>query len=112
MKAIRVCSAILLTILLAACGKPVPAEKASYVGEWQSKTMYLLITQDGSVKYKRVNAGSTTSINAPVKDFIGNNIEVGVGPMTTIFVVSKLPYQDGEQWKMVVDDEMLIKSAN
>lgn len=31
---------------LAGCGKSVPQEKLSYVGEWQEPTMYLLITKD------------------------------------------------------------------
>jgi hypothetical protein len=36
-----------LILAVAGCGKPVPKEKLAYVGEWQEKTMYLLITQDG-----------------------------------------------------------------
>ena len=50
MKAFKL-SLLFVLISLAGCGKPVPPEKAAYVGEWQEKTMYLLITQDGSVKY-------------------------------------------------------------
>jgi hypothetical protein len=103
---------VLLPLLgsLASCSKPVPQEKASYVGEWQEKTMYLLITQDGSVKYKRMKAGGTTSVDAPLRGFNGNNFEVGVGPMATTFVVSKPPYQDGDRWKMVVDGLELTKT--
>jgi hypothetical protein len=56
---------------VAGCGKPVPAEKSSYVGEWQEKTMYLLITQDGSVRYKRQKGGASTSIEGPLKGFDG-----------------------------------------
>jgi hypothetical protein len=96
---------------LAGCGKPVPQDKAAYVGEWQEKTMYLLITQDGSVKYKRLKDGASTSIDGPLKGFSGNNFDVGVGPMATTFVVSKAPYQDGDQWKMVVDGQVLTKTA-
>jgi hypothetical protein len=87
----------------------VPPEKAAYVGEWQSPAMYLLITQDGSVSYKRVKGGSTTSIEGPLKGFVGDNFEVGIGPMTTTFVVSQAPYKDGGQWKMVVDDVELSR---
>jgi hypothetical protein len=103
---------VLLYLLgsLGGCGKSVPQEKLSYVGEWQEKAMYLLITQDGSVKYKRLKGGSTTSVEAPLKGFNGNNFEVGVGPMATTFVVSKPPYQDGDQWKMVVDGLALTKT--
>ena len=44
---------LLLALMLSACAKPVPPDRAEYVGEWQEKSMYLLITQDGSVRYKR-----------------------------------------------------------
>ncbi len=100
---------IILLGSLVACGKPVPPEKSAYVGEWQEKTMYLLITQDGSVQYKRLKGGATISVNGPLKGFNGNNFEVGIGPMTTTFIVSKPPYQDGDNWKMVVDEVELTK---
>ena len=105
---------VLLALLgcLAGCGKPVPAEKSAYVGEWQTKTMYLLITQDGSVRYKRLRGGASTSVEGPLKGFTGNDFEVGVGPMATTFVVSKPPYRDGESWKMVVDGVELVKTAD
>ncbi|MBB6092268.1 hypothetical protein HNQ60_001114 [Povalibacter uvarum] len=105
---------VLLTLMgsLISCGKPVPPDKASYVGEWQSKTMYLLITQDGSVRYKRLKAGATTSVEGPLKGFTGHDFEVGVGPMATTFVVAKPPYQDGNDWKMVVDEVELVRTAN
>jgi hypothetical protein len=103
---------VLLAFLssLIGCGKPVPKEKAAFVGEWQEKTMYLLIAQDGSVQYKRMKDGATTSINGPLQGFIGNNLEVGVGPMKTTFVVNKPPYQDGDAWKMTVDGIELTKT--
>jgi hypothetical protein len=101
-----------LILTVAGCGKPVPKEKLAYVGEWQEKTMYLLITQDGSVKYKRLKNGASTSIDGPLKAFDGDNFDVGVGPMATTFVVSKAPYQDGDKWKMVVDGRELIKTSD
>ena len=103
-------TSLLLAFCFVGCGKPVPVEKTAYVGEWQDKTMYLLITQDGSVRYKRLKAGVTTSIEGPLKGFDGDNFEVGIGPMSTTFIVSKPPYQDGAQWKMVVDDVELTRT--
>ncbi|HEY0722164.1 MAG TPA: hypothetical protein VGE50_13025 [Gammaproteobacteria bacterium] len=103
---------LLFTLTLVGCAKPVPAEKASYVGEWQEKTMYLLITQDGSVRYKRLKEkGVTTSIEGPLKGFEGDNFTVGVGPMSTVFIVSRPPYQEGDLWKMVVDGVELVRTA-
>ncbi|HEY8102420.1 MAG TPA: hypothetical protein VIF82_16900 [Burkholderiaceae bacterium] len=100
----------LLAFALTSCGKPVPLEKAAYVGEWQAQAMYLLITQDGSVSYKRLKGGVSTSIDAPLKEFVGDTFEVGVGPMATKFVINKPPYQEGDKWKMVVDGVELTKT--
>jgi hypothetical protein len=98
--------------LMAGCGRPVPAEKSGYVGEWSEKDMYLLITKDGSVKYKRQKGNGTTSIAAPLRGFSGDNFDVGVGPMATTFIVSRAPYQDGDKWKMVVDGIELVKTSD
>jgi hypothetical protein len=100
-----------LSASLVGCAKPVPLEKRAYVGEWKEKTMSLLITQDGSVRYERLKGGATTSVKGPLKGFSGDNFEVGVGPMATTFVVSKAPYNDGGTWKMVVDEVELTKTA-
>lgn len=101
----------LALLALTGCAKPVPPDKASYVGEWQEKAMYLVITQEGSVRYKRLKGGVTTSIDGPLKEFQGDNFEVGVGPMSTVFVVSKPPYEENGEWKMVVDDVLLTRTA-
>lgn len=100
-----------LTLLgsLTGCNNSVPPEKVSYVGEWKDMTMQLLITQDGSVKYERVKGATTTKVSAPLKGFEGNDFEVGFGPFSTTFVVSKPPYRDGGKWKMVVDDVELVR---
>jgi hypothetical protein len=102
---------LLAIAVLTGCAKPVPPEKAAYVGEWQDKNMYLLITQEGSVKYKRLQNGGTTSIDAPLQGFKGNDFDVGVGAMATTFVVSKPPFQEDEVWKMVVDGQQLTKTS-
>lgn len=44
MKLVKQFTAIVLAGSLLGCGQPVPPDKAAYVGEWQEKTMYLLIT--------------------------------------------------------------------
>jgi hypothetical protein len=109
-RAARAILPITVALLLTACGKPVPPEKSAYVGEWQEKTMYLLITQDGSVRYKRLKGGASTSIEGPLKGFTGDNFDVGIGPMSTTFLVSRPPYQEKGQWKMVVDGVELTRT--
>jgi hypothetical protein len=100
-----------LLLVLVACTTPLPEDKANYVGEWRAPGMYLLITQDGSVVYERLKGGATVSVNGPVKEFEGNNLIVGVGFVTTTFVVSTPLYlAEDSKWKMVVDGVELIKS--
>ncbi len=65
--------------------------------------MYLLITMDGSVAYRRLQGGMKKSIDGPLKDFEGDNFVVGIGPVSTTFVVSAAPHLDGGAWRMTVD---------
>lgn len=99
----------LLTLFLYGCGKPVPADKADYVGEWRAPEMYLSIAQDGSVEYKRFKGSAKTSITGPLQQFKGNDFSVGLLFLSTTFVVSKPPYKEGGRWKMVVDGVELTK---
>jgi len=97
-------------LLLAGCGKPVPPEKAAYVGEWKSASMALVITQEGRVAYKRVKGSSTTSVEGPIQKFEGDSFIVGIPYLTTKFDVSQPPFQHDGRWKMVVDGVELTKA--
>ena len=106
----RIATFVAAVLLLAACGgQPLPADKISYAGEWRAKNMRLLITSDGHVAYERREDGKSTSINAPLQRFEGNNFVVGVGPVSTTFVVSKPPWRDEALWKMTVDGVELVR---
>jgi hypothetical protein len=96
-------------LILSACAQPVPEDKAAYVGEWRAQTMSLLVTQDGTVVYKRIKGGVTTSIDAPLRRFEGDNFVVGIPLISTTFEVSKPPYQEAGTWKMVVDGVELTR---
>lgn len=106
---IQVLVAIVLTAFLFGCARPIPQEKVAYVGEWHGTAMALLITQDGSVAYRRLEGGVNKSIDGPLKEFEGNNFVVGIGPISTTFVVSAPPHQDGSDWKMTVDGVELTR---
>lgn len=108
-KTLQVFVTALLMLALSGCGKPVPAEKAAYVGEWRATAMVILITQDGSVAYRRLEGGVNKSIDGPLKDFQGNNFVVGFGPVSTVFIVSVPPHLDGDVWKMTVDGVELTR---
>ncbi|HET6599812.1 MAG TPA: hypothetical protein VFG60_07600 [Burkholderiaceae bacterium] len=100
-----------ITLLaLAGCAKPVPPDKRAYVGEWQSPTMAILITQDGNVMYKRlVGDNASKSVRGPLQGFEGNDFTVGVGPLKTTFAVSVPPHEDQGEWKMTVDGVELTR---
>lgn len=100
---------IILALVLAACGIEVPSEKSAYVGQWEADGMSLLITQDGSISYKRFKNGVSTKIDAPLKAFHDDNFDVGIGPMTTTFSVSSPPREIDGSWKMTVDGVQLTR---
>ena len=101
--------ALSLAMLLCACGNPVPPEKTAYVGEWRSATMALQITQDGNVRYARKDKGVSRSMKGPLQRFEGNNVIVGIGPLSSTFSVSVAPHRDGDAWKMTVEGVELTK---
>ena len=102
--------------MLSACGQAVPDDKAAYVGEWHAQAMDVELTKDGAVHYKRVRNDSamadttTTSINAPLRRFEGNNFIVGIPFLSTTFEVSTPPHQEAGTWKMVVDGVELTRT--
>ena len=107
----RIATLVACLLLVAACGagKPLPPDKAAYAGDWRAKDMRVVITLDGSVSYERRDGTNSKSINAPLQRFEGDNFVVGVGPLTTTFVVSKPPWRDEALWKMTVDGVELVK---
>lgn len=104
---------ILLASTLTGCEKPVPASKASYVGLWEAKNMYVDISVGGRLDYQRKDGSYTSKISAPIGEFHGNDFTAGIPFFETTFVVSTPPHQTPAGWKMVVDGiELTRVSAN
>lgn len=106
-------AAVATVLLLTGCSKPVPPDKADYVGRWIGESaelrVDLQIHQEGRIDYRKVEGRSTTTINAPIKAFRGNDFIVGVGPIETTFVVATPPRREGERWQMTVDGLELVR---
>ena len=103
---------MLLLILIATllgCARPIPQDKETYIGEWRSSEMVLLILADGTVAYKRLKGGGSVSVNGPLKEFIGDDFVVGIWFMTTMFDVTVPPHEEDGVWKMTVDSVELTK---
>jgi hypothetical protein len=109
MKDAHLLGTLVLLGALTGCDNSIPPEKTRYVGEWKDVSMQLLITRDGSVEYERVKGSATTKVSGPLRGFVGNDFDVGFGPFSTTFVVSKPPYLAGNEWRMVVDDVELVR---
>ena len=98
----------------------IPQEKSTYIGMWEgnlhNESMYLLIRADGSISYKRQSKDNglthSTSINAAIKEFKGDNFIVGFLTWNTEFIVTQVPTEVNGTWTIVVDDFKLIKQAN
>lgn len=94
-------------LLLAACAKPLPVDKAAYAGQWQDDQqdvdVRLWITKEGSLKYTWSKPGLNKNLEAPIQEFQGNNFVAGIGPLKTTFTVSEPPHRVGDHWTMVVD---------
>ncbi len=99
-----------LLTLVSCESEPLPQDKRDYAGVWQSSTVYLYIGTDGRIEYLHQEDGRKTSINGPIKKFVGDDFEVGILAFTTTFVVSKKPHLEDGVWKMTVDERELIKA--
>jgi len=87
----------------------VPADKSAYIGEWQSESITLVINKDGNVTYNQKKGVVNSSISGPIKNFTGNNFEIGMGPLAKTFIVSAAPHKEDNAWKMTVDGNELTR---
>jgi hypothetical protein len=110
---LTVCAALFVagTLLSGCCcqGEPVPEDKEEYVGNWEGTGMWLTITADGGLDYKRVKGSGTTSVNAPITRWGDDEIEAGVLFMTTKFKIDKPPKKRKGKWTMKVDGVKLTR---
>ena len=97
--------------LLAGCAEPIDPSRMDYVGEWRAPGMMVLILADGSFSYERLEGGVTTTMEAPLKAFVGDDFVVGLGFIETTFVVTEPPHQVDGEWQMVVDGVRLTRVA-
>jgi len=98
-------------MLLTSCAS-LPQDRIDYVGYWSNQTSSLKITADGQFHFSKRSKDSNTSVNAPIQSFSGDSVVVGIGPLSSTYIVSKRPYQEGSLWKMVIEGETLIKLSN
>jgi hypothetical protein len=103
-------AALLLVVLLAACAKPIPAEHRDLVGTWEAPDMFLQVTADGRLAYRRKKAGGDVSIDAPVQQISPGKFTAGVGPLVSEFRIDQAPHLENGVWKMTVDGVALHRT--
>ena len=104
---------LILAIFITACNEldAIPPEKSNYIGTWQGEYMVISIAKDARVIYNYKKDGVTKSVEGPIQEFIGDDFKVGVLGLNSLFKVSKPPYFEEGQWKMVIDDQLVIKTS-
>jgi hypothetical protein len=109
----RVIALTALAAVLAGCtGVPLPPDKAEYAGQWAGPEMWLMISPEGQVAYKRIGERGTVTINGPITRYEGDDFIVGAWVMTSTFAVSNAPWVDeGGVWRMTVDGVELTRQA-
>ena len=114
MRDVKWLSLLLVTAILAACSPstlytPLPADRLAYAGDWRGGGVSLRIEPGGRVIYARKDGSMSKSLDAPLKEFKGNNFVVGLAFMKTEFVVAAPPHEEGGAWKMTVDGVELTR---
>ncbi|RKS85789.1 hypothetical protein DES39_1205 [Orbus hercynius] len=87
----------------------IPVEKQDYIGTWYGQYMVLTISPNARVEYEYHKENASKSISAPITEFIGDDFNVGAFGMTTTFLVTKAPYHEDGVWKMVVDNQLVVR---
>lgn len=91
----------------------IPSDKQAYVGDWSGDNAQLSITPNGRVFWERRTGSSSSKIeNVPIRRFIGDDFEVGVGPFTTRFAVQSPPKLTAGRWTMTVEGIQLTRAGS
>jgi hypothetical protein len=91
----------------------IPSDKQAYVGDWSGNNAQLSITPNGRVFWERRTGSSSSKIeNVPIRRFIGDDFEVGVGPFTTRFAVQSPPKLTAGRWTMTVEGIQLTRAGS
>lgn len=114
MRKVKWMTLLMAAALLAACSPstlytPLPADRLDYAGDWRGGGISLRIEPGGRVIYARKDGSMNKSLDAPLKEFKGNNFVVGLAFMKTEFFVAAPPHEEGGSWKMTVDGVELTR---
>lgn len=100
---------LVLCLALSGCSKPVPPERADYIGKWTAHQMELQIFPEGRVTYKRQERSTSHTLKGPIRKFEGDSFVVGIPMLAATFQVASPPRMVNGVWKMTVDGMELTR---
>ncbi|MDA3851470.1 MAG: hypothetical protein PF447_09380 [Spirochaetaceae bacterium] len=90
---------LMLLLILASCGIELPVSHYDLAGEWEGGFTGIIINQSGKISYWEKNGTSKKTVEAPLQEIDGNILKIGLGNMTTVIEITRMPWQeDGETW--------------
>ena len=102
----------LLCVLLVGCSPdPIPQDQMVYVGVWQGGNVFLEIDADGNASYAKLMEGASETVDAPVKQIGDGKIVIGYLFVTKTLELTKPPYEEDDEWKMIIDGVTLTKQT-
>ena len=103
---------VIISLFLISCSAdPLPQDQKVYAGVWQGGNVFLEIKEDGNASYAKVQDGASETIDAPVKQIGDGKIIIGYLFITKTLELTKAPYQEEDEWKMIIDGVTLTKQT-
>ena len=103
---------LFIIIIIFSCSKRLPEDVNDFVGAWKGKNTLLNIKENGDISYTKFNNSYSMNTSGPVKYIGDDKIIYSVFFKKITINIQKPPYQSEDQWKMVVENAELIRTAD
>lgn len=104
-----------VALALAACSSPpppgAPLEVATIAGSWRGDHIMLDIDPTGTVNYERSGTTSSKLNGLPLSNLSSTGFDVGVGMLSTHFVINSVPSTTAATTTMTIDGVVLTKQT-
>lgn len=89
--------------------KELKKYQQKFVGRWQGEGMFLAISADGKLNYRRRKGVSSRSLSGKIQKFKKDSFKAGVLGLGTTFKIDRAPYQEDGVWKVKIDGVVLTR---